>query len=520
MTLTANAAAQLEDFLLRRLQGDTEALLDPDIFGPENSAWCTALLELVRRYTALEQQRKMMESTMLDQRRRHESTQCLQAAMKQLGDVMATTLETHELCQAAAGAAVEELGYMHAAVLLSDVQRSRLELWAEWGADGPVPAATAGRRQTLSLQAGLAAHAWREDRAVVVNDLAADPVALESETPLTAGSLLCLPLPASAAPVGVLALSTTATDAFGEENVRQLRLFARTLGMALLAGELQARNQRIERLAMIEQAPCVVGDPWRDAQPPAGARVDGLILVGCADPARAARLQTVVAGLEARASLLPPDARDEALRAQVTAASPDALLLDLSDPDGVGWEQLTDFVAQGLSAYVPLLPCGFDDRSGQAWLGRPDAVLFKTASREDLWRALDLDNGESCGAALLAENNPAHVQRIGGWLDAACDQLFTALDGAQAVEALLSEPLRAIVCDVLLPDRCGLQLIAELVRRPHAPAPRCVLLLPEFLSEDERALLAMDARWTAALHGMEPARWVACLARELAAPTR
>jgi len=336
------------------------------------------------------------------------------------------------------------------------------------------------------------------------------------ETPFEQGTLVALPLQRNADTVGALLLSDPRPEAYDEVFHRQLQILARMVGLALQAASAQVQCLIAEREAMRGQSPCVVGDPWEDlALDPLPSAEDHGVLVVCGDDARGDRLLQVVRGLGLVADRLAPDDDDTALRPRLMAFAPDALLLDMGTD--LAWTVLARLLSEQLDLLFPLLLCGFDPRSGQAWLGRPDAVAFSSTDRDALLHKLALDEPDAkAGPMVLVDNNPLHAQRYEDWLEPSAECLFLEPDGALGIERIVRATPTHVVSDMLMPDRCGLQLVAELARASVGQAPRCVLLLPEHLTDDERALLVHDAAWVAALHGVEIATWTRLLRKVLA----
>lgn len=485
VTPTRNAIfAQLESWLYNLLEGRTTELSAPAALRDKPAGWLQALEQVVQRWQAAERKLQTLEATLRQEQPLH-----ILAVLREISQIASTTFERSELCEAVVQHLVKELGLIFAAVHLLGPDRMYLEAWAVCGSQDPGTMAAACEAIVAGVaRTGEAVHAY--------------------PAPTGAGELLCLPIHDGALSVGALTLLGTEPCQLSGLSDSMLHTLAQFVSLILQSATALVRCQTVEREQMLRCTASVTSRAWEKENVSPPAALEGMgVLIASGDENRLAQLARIVEASGLQWDRLLPDPTLDSLRVQYAEFAPDAVLIDLSSPGEDGWPLLLRLVQGGLGNRVPVLFCGFDDHTGQSWLGYPTSLADRGLTSQALREALHLDSAPSAGSLLVVENNPWFSQRYCEWLRPVSRAVRSATDGAQGIDALLHDPPDGIVCDVLMPDRCALQLLAELTRRPSGQEIPCLLVVPSKLSQEEQTLLVCDAQWTAASHGSSLDLW-------------
>ena len=94
---------------------------------------------------------------------------------------------------------------------------------------------------------------------------------------------------------------------------------------------------------------------------------------------------------------------------------------------------------------------------------------------------------------LVAEDDPAMLDLVSRWLEAAGYGVVKARDGEEVIEAIAEPTLAAIVMDVTMPRMDGFQVLAQL-RALRRPLPPVILLTARHAADDVRKALSLGAR--------------------------
>jgi DNA-binding response OmpR family regulator len=94
---------------------------------------------------------------------------------------------------------------------------------------------------------------------------------------------------------------------------------------------------------------------------------------------------------------------------------------------------------------------------------------------------------------LVAEDDPAMLDLVSRWLEAAGYSVIKVRDGEDALQAVAEPGLAAIIMDVTMPRMDGFQVLAQL-RALRRPLPPVLLLTGRHAADDVRKALALGAR--------------------------
>ncbi len=94
---------------------------------------------------------------------------------------------------------------------------------------------------------------------------------------------------------------------------------------------------------------------------------------------------------------------------------------------------------------------------------------------------------------LVAEDDPAMLDLVARWLEAAGYAVVKVRDGEEVIEAVAEPALAAIVMDVTMPRMDGFQVLAQM-RALRRPLPPVILLTGRNAADDVRKALALGAR--------------------------
>jgi CheY-like chemotaxis protein len=195
----------------------------------------------------------------------------------------------------------------------------------------------------------------------------------------------------------------------------------------------------------------------------------------------------------------------------LTQAQPPALIiLDLMLPDIPGTEVLSQLKANPLTQAIPVLITSvLDERSQSLALGAFD-YLVKPVSRSTLHQSL-VRLGTfpapkdapllppvaapplSSPRILLAEDNPANVATLSGYLGHRGFQLVVASNGQEALDLCAHQTFDLILMDVQMPILDGLSAIRQLRAIPATATVPIIALTALAMTQDREHCLAAGA---------------------------
>jgi CheY-like chemotaxis protein len=182
--------------------------------------------------------------------------------------------------------------------------------------------------------------------------------------------------------------------------------------------------------------------------------------------------------------------------AAARANRPVAILLDILLPDIDGWEVLRRLKADPELRDIPVVVATIvEERELGMALGAAD-YLLKPIHRENLMASLDRCLPKTDGASgrvLAIDDDAATLAVLRAVLEPTGTQLVTADGGRQGLreaQALSRDGgLDLVICDLLMPDVDGFEVIAQLKASPSTrTTPILVLTGRELTDEDKRRL--------------------------------
>ena len=171
---------------------------------------------------------------------------------------------------------------------------------------------------------------------------------------------------------------------------------------------------------------------------------------------------------------------------------PGAILLDILLPDVDGWEVLRQLKADPELSQIPVVVVTVvDERKLGLALGAAD-YLLKPIDRDALLRALDrcLPFAKVMSPNVLAiDDDPATLEILRHVLEPAGARLVTADGGRAGLERAREGGLDLVICDLLMPEVDGFEVIAQLkAREETAATPILVLTGHELTAADKERL--------------------------------
>jgi signal transduction histidine kinase/DNA-binding response OmpR family regulator len=266
----------------------------------------------------------------------------------------------------------------------------------------------------------------------------------------------------------------------------------------------------------------VTDAPARTEQPEAPA-MTGRVLIIEDDPGAVRLLRTYLEG-EGYAVLVASDGESGLLAAR--RGSPDAILLDVLLPGMDGWEVLRRLKAdEGLWDIPVVVVSVVDERHVAMRLGaadyllkpfKPDALLARVARYTSPGRTT-----QGSGPRVLAIDDDAAARAlIVNALRPKGFDVVAAASGQDGVALALEQPPELVICDLLMPDMNGYEVVEELHRHDTLRESTILILTGHELSAADRERL--NGKVAAVLQkGVDPrqalARWLERVAPRAAA---
>ncbi|MEV8510662.1 response regulator [Actinoplanes sp. NPDC051475] len=226
------------------------------------------------------------------------------------------------------------------------------------------------------------------------------------------------------------------------------------------------------------------------APPTSGAR--GGVLIIEDDPA-AARLLS--AQLQRAGYHVTVAATGEQGLAAARAGDPEAVLLDIDLPGIDGWQVLAALKRDERLRHIPvLIVSAHDDSEIGLALGAVD-YFVKPVDRSTLltWLAghglIPATNGRQL-SVLAIDDDPASRELIDATLSAEGIQVVTATGGVDGLKTARARRFDLIICDLLMPDLDGFDVIAALHNDPATHGVPVVVLSAHTLTEADKARLS------------------------------
>jgi DNA-binding response OmpR family regulator len=278
------------------------------------------------------------------------------------------------------------------------------------------------------------------------------------------------------------------------------------LGLALARRLVEAHGGRIELVselgsgsrftASFPQAdePGVVTDAVSRLEEPDTAAVAGRgadVLVIEDDPSAVRLLRTYLEtdGYGVRVARDGPSGLAEA-----RARPPAAIVLDILLPGTDGWEVLREFKADPALRDVPVIIVSVVDERGLGLaLGAVDYFLKpvdRTALLDRLSRYTFTTKVKTRSIRVLAvDDDPAALDLIYAALQPEGFDVVRAAGGREAIDRAAAEPFDLVVCDLVMPDLDGFDVVTALRAEPSSREVPILILTAHTLTDAEKARL-------------------------------
>ena len=291
-------------------------------------------------------------------------------------------------------------------------------------------------------------------------------------------------------------------DEFQQVGSREGKQDGTGLGLALTRRLLEAHDGRIQLVsepgvgstftAVFPVSSRATAEPAELPQPArrSGPRAVGGVLIVEDDPSAARLLR----------AFLEPDGHDvrivrdgESALTEAKRERPAAILLDVLLPGVDGWEVLRRLKADPELTGIPVvIVTVVDEREVGFALGAAD-YLIKPVSRSALHAALDRYLGvrlDSRPVRILAvDDDPAALDVIDAALRPAGFDVIRAVGGRQALAVAHARPPSLVICDLVMPDLDGFEVVASLKSDPATRnVPILVVTAHDLTPADKRRL--------------------------------
>jgi CheY-like chemotaxis protein len=204
---------------------------------------------------------------------------------------------------------------------------------------------------------------------------------------------------------------------------------------------------------------------------------------------------------------------------------PAAIILDILLPGQDGWEVLREFKADPIVRDLPvIIVTVVDERELGLALGAVDYFLKpvdRTALLSRLARHSLTPRRPGGPVRILAvDDDPAALDLLDSLLTSEGYEVVRARGGREAIDLALADAFDLIVCDLVMPDVDGFDVVTALKSRPATHDVPILILTAHTLSEGDKArlngqILGVVDKGEEAATGLH--RW---LARIMAAGTR
>ena len=195
--------------------------------------------------------------------------------------------------------------------------------------------------------------------------------------------------------------------------------------------------------------------------------------------------------------------RGEGALAEVRRFKPDLIILDLLLPGLNGWKVLSQLKAEPDLAAIPVLVVSVIDEPVAALAAGASGHILKPITRAALRKALDrLEQARTAGAksqpaavppkarVLMAEDNEANIEAVGGYLEDIGYQVTVARNGREALERVTEARPDVVLMDIQMPEMDGLHAVRRLRQIPGLETIPIIALTALAMPGDEDRCLA------------------------------
>jgi DNA-binding response OmpR family regulator len=180
--------------------------------------------------------------------------------------------------------------------------------------------------------------------------------------------------------------------------------------------------------------------------------------------------------------------------AEARARPPAAIILDILLPGTDGWEVLREFKADPTLRDVPVIIVSVVDERGLGLaLGAVDYFLKpidRAALLERLSRYTFTTKVKKGSIRVLAvDDDPAALDLIDAALQPEGFDVVRATGGREAIDRAAAEPFDLVVCDLLMPDLDGFDVVTALKAEPSSREVPILILTAHTLTDAEKVRL-------------------------------
>jgi len=176
---------------------------------------------------------------------------------------------------------------------------------------------------------------------------------------------------------------------------------------------------------------------------------------------------------------------------------PAAITLDILMPGRGGFDTLAALRTTPETAGIPIIIVSIIDQTKIGFaLGATDYLIKpiqKPVLLETLRRHLPMHGGSS-GPILLVDDDPKNLELVELTLRSAGYKTHSVASGKLALDVLSSQPVTAVLLDLLMPGMDGFQVIRHVRQQPASKALPILVMTAKELTREERALLSRETQ--------------------------
>ena len=174
---------------------------------------------------------------------------------------------------------------------------------------------------------------------------------------------------------------------------------------------------------------------------------------------------------------------------------PNLILLDIEISGKSGWETLHDLKTSPETAAIPVIILSpADERKMGSALGATDCMVKPLSAESVLGGVRHALKSEDALHVLIVEDDPVMRQLISDTLLTEAHTPIAAGNAKEALRALASSRVDAIVLDLMLPGRNGFNLLRDIrADEKRGTIPVLVLTVKDLTDRERQTLAALDA---------------------------
>jgi CheY-like chemotaxis protein len=170
-------------------------------------------------------------------------------------------------------------------------------------------------------------------------------------------------------------------------------------------------------------------------------------------------------------------------------------MLDIMMPDKDGWQVMAELKSNPDTRRVPVIMCSIVEEQDKGFSLGAANYLVKPILEDDLVEALEhLDGEGSIRDVLVVDDEPEYRDQIRSTLElTGAYRVRQASSGAEALEAIHSQPPDLLILDMVMPDLDGLDILNQLRDDERTCNLPVLLLTTDDLGDEERQRLTDQA---------------------------